>query len=192
MEPETPKKKNSFRNLRPVKDSRGAIIDFEFRPSALMWRIALECIREENVLLPIKEILSKCDVPYSTWVRWTVEYCHVDEATLEERNFFEDWWNGFMDTARMDVRSALIAVGKHMAINEKDFRYWKEMSHITGVINPENRQHAIPVNLGKQDVSIEEIKHAKAKLLSAHRGMGNTGGVGLAESAPVRRKISTP
>lgn len=178
-------------NVFPILNSTGHVIDYGFRPTALMLQMAIECAKPENFRYSTKEIFKKSNVPTSNFTKWMSHYRMITPDG-SVRNFFEEFWNNHMTLAQMDVRKALLAIGREMAINQKDFRFWKEMSHITGVINPENKANPIPINLGKQDATIEEIKLAKHKLLLAHRGMGDTGSGGVVVPVAVERSGQTP
>lgn len=188
----------SKRYLEPEKDNHSNIIGWKFKPTTLMLLMLYECVNPKNAHLSTREIFKQRGVAYKNFVGWQKEYIdkieqidpETKEKTYEERNWFVLWWEEQISLSRIDLRQMLAQVGMQRAL-KGDYNFWRDLSKTWGVIANEEKEapvRGIPLNLGKENASIDEIRIAKHKLLAAHRGVGDPGGAQLAPALTVRPK----
>lgn len=181
--------KSSERSLRCLvvkKDQYGKIIGHEFRPTHLMRLMLYESNDPKNSHLEMKEIFKRRGIAFTVFKNWQKDFVEVNEETLHTINFFQEWWDEQVSLFSMDPKAALRHIGMQHALEGK-FSFWKEMSRTEGVISAEEVNHnirVIPMELGKNDATIEDIRSAKRKLLDAQRGMGDRGGDQVAAQTP--------
>lgn len=190
------------RYLIAKKDEHGNFLGFEFKPTPKMITILYDSVNPKYTHMSIREILKHRNIPYVQWKNWQENFIdkieHKDpvtkEITVEERNWFVEWWTEELDRSQINFQQALAHVGFKKAM-EGDHRFWKDMSRTIGVVTNEAKespQIEIPSNLGKEEATLDDIRIAKHKLLSLHRGLVDTGPANVAQTLLGKPKGPAP
>lgn len=180
-------------SFKVIKDGHGRAVGVEFRPNLRMLRVVVEMNKAENNMMATEEILEKCNVKESEWIRWQNEYVvheyGPDKEILASKNHFADWLDSALQIKSGEERQMLREVGMQKAL-AGEYNYWKDMSRTYGAVSAEpieTQKKAIPFNL-PTNATPEQLIELRKKLLEQQRSVGDGAGPGLSRLAAKRPK----
>lgn len=179
--------------FKPLKDAHGKIIGVEFSPTPKMLRYVIAVNKAENISKSNLEICKELGISEPEFSRWHNDFVihefDKDGNVKASKNHFQDWFDEVLEIRSGEEREMLRAVGMKKAL-EGEYNYWRDMSKTYGAISNDIVEHkhtTIPFSL-KENATLDDIKHAKAKLLAQQRSLGDAGGSGMVRLTGKRSK----
>jgi len=162
--------------IRTIVDKNGAE-ETVFTPTARM--ILYSIFKGKNPGMADHLVCEKAKIDPQLPMRWRVKYGVM----------YTEWLEEACDQESGDDAAVLERVGMMQAVQPGNFQYWREMSKTKGVIKEEAPKQGLTINTDFTVIMAGaggNLDAARRRLLSAARGLGDSGGAGVVELARLR------